>query len=148
MNRSLTRRLAQVAVTLVGAFALHGAATAQAADVSATSSATVAFQDPTKNIQCAVSGSAVSCIIRKQDKATCTQAFTASGTLKQTGKSVMNFGCFDKKPFSAKTFSTLKYGKAKQVKGVTCTFTKSIGVRCINKDKHGFTLNRKGSTSF
>jgi hypothetical protein len=125
---------------------LHGAATAGATPVSA--SAAAGFQDPTKNIRCAVKGSAVTCIIRRQNKAKCTQLYTASGTLKKSGPAVMNFGCFNDKPFSAKRFKTLKYGKKKTVKGVTCVATKKTGMRCTNRAKHGFVLHRKGSTAF
>ncbi len=145
-----SRRAAQVVLTLVGAIALHGAATAAAntAPVSASASAAAGFQDPTKNVQCAVKGSAVTCMIRRQDKATCAKLFTASGTLKKSGPSVMNFGCFKAAPFATKTFKTLAYGKRKTVKGVTCVVTKTTGMKCTNADKHGFSLSRKGSTSF
>ncbi len=138
-------------LTVVGAIALYGAATAAAGTepVSASASAAAAgFQDPSKNIQCAVKGSAVTCMIRRQDKASCAKLFTASGTVKRTGASVMNFGCFKASPLNTKTFKTLAYGKRKTVKGVTCVVSKTTGVKCTNADKHGFSLSRKGSTSF
>jgi hypothetical protein len=136
-----SRRVARVVLTLVGALALHGA-------VAASASAATGFQDPSKNIRCAVKGSAVTCIILRQDKAKCAKLFTASGSLKQSGPSVMNFGCFTAAPFSAKRFTTLKYGKRKTLKGVTCVASRSTGMKCTNRAKHGFTLSRKGSTSF
>ncbi len=143
-----SRRAAQVVLTVVGAVALHGAATASAEPVRASASAAAGFQDPSKNLRCAVKGSAVTCMIRRQDKAKCAKLFTASGTLKRRGPSVMNFGCFEKSPFAAKRFKTLAYGKRKTVKGVTCVVTKRAGMKCTNADRHGFSLTRKGSTSF
>jgi hypothetical protein len=152
-RRSPSRRAAQVVLTLVSAIALHGAATATAAakpaPVPASASAAAAgFQDPTKNVRCAVKGSAVICLIRHQDKATCGKLFTASGTLKKHGPAVMNFGCFPTSPFAATRFTTLAYGKRKTIGGVTCVVTKKTGMKCTNADKHGFSLTRKGSTSF
>ena len=145
-----SRRAAQVVLTLVGAIALHGAATAAASTepVSASASAAAGFQDPTKNIQCAVKGSALTCIIRRQDKAKCATLFTASGTLKKQGPSVMNFGCFEASPLGREGFTTLDYGKRKTVKGVTCVVSRTAGMKCTNAAKHGFSLSRKGSTSF
>ena len=128
-------------MVLAGAFASAGVGPASA-------SAASGFQDQSKNIQCAVKGSAVTCIIKRQDKAKCAALFTASGALKSSGPSVMNFGCFATAPFSDKKFTTLKYGKKKTLKGVTCTMSKTAGVKCTNGAKHGFTLSRKGSTSF
>ena len=47
-----------------------------------------------------------------------------------------------------RSFTTLAYGKRKTIEGVTCVVTKTTGMKCTNADKHGFSLNRKGSTSF
>jgi hypothetical protein len=145
-----SRRVAQVVLTLVGAIALHGAATATANSTPAASASAAAagFQDPSKNIQCAVKGSSLTCMIRRQDKASCAKLFTASGTLKKRGPSVMNFGCFKASPLNTKRFKRLAYGKRKRIKGITCVVSKRAGIKCTNADKHGFTLSRKGSTSF
>jgi hypothetical protein len=133
-----SRRAALVVLTVVGALALHGTASA----------ATTGFQDPSKNIRCAVKGSALTCIILRQDKAKCSSVFTASGRLKKQGPAVMNFGCFAKSPLGAKRFATLKYGKRKTVRGMTCVVSRTAGMKCTNSAKHGFSLSRKGSTTF
>src|SRR5690349_7031188 len=111
------RRAALLVATLVCAVALHGTASA----------ATTGFQDPSKNIRCAVKGTSLTCIILRQDKAACGQAYTASGTLKKSGPSVMNFGCFPKSPPGTSKFTTLAYGKKRSVGGITCVVSKSAG---------------------
>lgn len=150
VTRTLARRGAQVLLTLVGAFVLQGVATSAASSspVAAPASAAAGFQDPTKNIRCAVKGAAVTCIILRQNKAKCARLYTAGGSLKKTGPSVMNFGCFSTRPFASKRFTTLKFGKRTTIKGVTCVATKASGMKCTNRSRHGFSLSRKGSTSF
>lgn len=114
----------------------------------ATASARVGFQDASKNIRCAQTGSSVTCVIRRQGKkGSCTRAFQASGRVARRGASVLNAGCFAKMPFKVSRYTTLKTGKRKTIKGVTCRAGKGT-MRCTNADQHGFELKRSGTTAF
>lgn len=107
-------------------------------------------QTPSKNITCGDLSQGIACLIFEQDFVTersCDGTYTASGGVRRSGRSSFTVGCFGGVPYAATNVRTLGYGKSVTHRGVTCRSTTS-GLRCSNRDRHGFFLSRKRGYRF
>jgi hypothetical protein len=110
-----------------------------------------AWQSPGGNIQCGYDHGSVICIIYKQSfakKPSCKGMYTAAGSVKRSGRSDLGIACYYGVPIvSGPPFATLGYGKQIRRLGVTC-FSFKGGMKCKNKDGHGFKLMKARAIKF
>ena len=99
-------------------------------------------------MSCGLKGNALVCIVSNPAKTgACKGSYIAKGTVRRTGKAVLDVGCFGGLPYDVSGFITLRARHKTVRRGVTCTAARS-SMRCVNTSKHGFKLRRAGVSSF
>lgn len=108
------------------------------------------IQTPSKNIQCGEIRRAVVCLIFKQsfvEPRSCDGTYTASASASRRGRAAFNVGCFGGVPYAISNVRTLGYGQSETRNGVTCR-SSTKGLRCTNRDHHGFFLSKRKGYRF
>ncbi|BBX13355.1 hypothetical protein MNVM_24360 [Mycobacterium novum] len=139
-------RAAAIAVATLTAAAISGAPTAAAQPEM------YFFESPSGNIACLSASDWVRCDIRERDwsppprPADCpSQTGYGQGiNLEATGKPT--FVCAGDTTFGGDA-RTLRYGDRDATTGYTC-FSEQSGIRCENRDDHGFTISRESYELF
>jgi len=109
------------------------------------------IESPPGNIKCGDGQrGAVVCIVEKQsfvEARECNGLYTVSAAVSRRGRASKNEGCFSGQPFLSANSRVLPYGRSTTHNEVTCRSTKT-GLRCSNRDGHGFKLSRKALQRF
>lgn len=123
--------------------------------VSTPAMADIIFNSPSGNISCGSfdDHTAVSCYIAHKDNPKPAKPKPKSCRYGDWGnefwldnKGKADMGCYTDFPYFENA-KILPYGKSINGRGWTCT-SQTTGMRCVNKDGHGFSLSRAKQTLF